>query len=84
MSQKGEKSSEIVIFVLSGIQHNFCYAGTVNFTKTPRSETQINLLKTKRNLLYIRNQTVPRRKHFPPRLNNQSFIDVYSKGRCLF
>ena len=28
----------------------------------------INLLKTKRNLLYIRNQFVPRSKHFPPRL----------------
>ena len=29
---------------------------------------QTNLLKTKRNLLYIRNQFVPRSKHFPPRL----------------
>jgi hypothetical protein len=28
----------------------------------------INLLKTKRNLLYIRHQSVPRCKHFPPRL----------------
>jgi hypothetical protein len=28
----------------------------------------INLSKTKRNLLYIRNQSVPRCKHFPPRL----------------
>jgi len=28
----------------------------------------VNLLKTKRNLLYIRHQTVPRCKHFPPRL----------------
>jgi len=28
----------------------------------------INLLKTKRNLLYTRNQSVPRCKHFPPRL----------------
>ena len=28
----------------------------------------INLLKTKRNLLYIRNQSAPRSKHFPPRL----------------
>jgi hypothetical protein len=27
-----------------------------------------NLLKTKHNLLYIRNQSVPRCKHFPPRL----------------
>jgi len=30
--------------------------------------TNIKLLKTKRNLLYIRNQSVPRCKHFPPRL----------------
>jgi len=30
--------------------------------------TFINPLKTKRNLLYIRNQSVPRCKHFPPRL----------------
>ena len=28
----------------------------------------INLLETRRNLLYIRNQSVPRSKHFPPRL----------------
>jgi len=28
----------------------------------------VNLLKTKRNLLYIRNQSVPRCKHFPSRL----------------
>ena len=27
-----------------------------------------NLLKTNRNLLYIRNQSVPRSKHSPPRL----------------
>ena len=27
-----------------------------------------NLLKTKRNLLYIRKQSVPRSKHFLPRL----------------
>jgi hypothetical protein len=30
----------------------------------------INLLKTKRNLLYIRNYFVPHCKHFPPRLKN--------------
>jgi len=28
----------------------------------------INLLKAKRNLLYIRNKAVPRCEHFPPRL----------------
>jgi hypothetical protein len=30
--------------------------------------TFFNLLKTKRNLLYVRNQSVPRCKHLPPRL----------------
>jgi len=30
--------------------------------------SQINRLQTKSNLLYIRNQSVPRCKHFPPRL----------------
>ena len=30
--------------------------------------TYFNLLKTKRNLLYIRNQSVPHSKHFPSRL----------------
>jgi hypothetical protein len=29
---------------------------------------EINILRTKRNLLYIRHQSVPRCKHFPPRL----------------
>jgi len=28
----------------------------------------INILKTKRNPLYIRNRSVPRCKQFPPRL----------------
>ena len=35
---------------------------------TARHKTDINLLKTKRNLLYIRNQFLLRSKHFPPRL----------------
>ena len=29
---------------------------------------EFNLLNTKRSLLYIMNQSVPRSKHFPPRL----------------
>ena len=29
---------------------------------------KVNLLNTKRNLLYIRNQSEPRSKHFQPRL----------------
>jgi len=31
-------------------------------------QQDINLLTTKRNLLYMRYQSVPRCKHFPPRL----------------
>ena len=31
-------------------------------------EIYIKLLKTKLNLCYIRNQTVPRCEHFPPQL----------------
>jgi hypothetical protein len=34
----------------------------------PVLKVGINLLKTERNLLYIRNQSVPRCRHFPPRL----------------
>ena len=37
---------------------------------------RINLLKTKRNLLYIRNQSVPRSKLFPTRLHKKSVSDV--------
>ena len=33
-----------------------------------RDTVKLNLLKTKRNLLYIRNQSVPRCEHSPPRL----------------
>jgi len=32
------------------------------------SHVPVNISKTKRNLLYIKNQSVPRCKHFPPRL----------------
>jgi hypothetical protein len=33
-----------------------------------KNPLRINLLKTKRNLLYVMNQSVPRCKNFPPRL----------------
>ena len=33
-----------------------------------RQNELINLLKTKGSLFYIRNEFVPRSKHFPPRL----------------
>jgi len=38
------------------------------FLKKAETCNTFNLLKTKRNLLYIRNQSVPRCKHFPARL----------------
>ena len=37
------------------------------FTIRP-GDMYINLLKTKLNLLYIKNKFKPRRKHFPPLL----------------
>jgi hypothetical protein len=43
-------------------------AGKVLYSTAKRTLHDINLLKTKRNLLYIRNQSVPHSKHFPPRL----------------
>ena len=36
-----------------------------------------NLLKTKHNLLYIRNQSVPRSKHFPPRFKKTNHLIMY-------
>ena len=36
-----------------------------------------NLLQTKCNLLYIRNWSVPRCKHFPPRLYKKSQLILY-------
>jgi hypothetical protein len=42
---------------------------------------QINILKMKRNLLYIRNQSVPRCKHFPPRMTYKAKIAVCSEIR---
>jgi len=36
--------------------------------KNLQQPSLINLLKMKLNLLYIRNQSVTRCKHFPPRL----------------
>jgi len=43
---------------------------------------KLTSLKTKRNPLYISNQSVPRCKHH--RYKNQSVNAVYTKGRCLY
>jgi len=44
------------------------------------STRNVNLLKTKRNLLYIRNQSVPRCKHFPPRLEKPNVSALYKES----
>jgi hypothetical protein len=41
---------------------------TLNIEASDVSSRTLNLLKTERILLYIRKQSVPRCKHFPPRL----------------
>jgi len=40
----------------------------VQSNKTQDYFSQLNPLKTKRRLLYLKTQSVPRCKHFPPRL----------------
>jgi len=52
----------------SDLQDNVMNNAVSPFQCTTHNRAQINLLKTKRNLLYIRNQSVPRCKHFLPRL----------------
>jgi hypothetical protein len=42
----------------------FSYSDSFNLEVRIR----FNLLKKKRDLLYVRSQSVPRCKHFPPRL----------------
>ena len=45
---------------------------------------KINVLKTKRRLLYLKTQFVPRSKHFHLRYKNQSVYTVSGTSRCLF
>jgi hypothetical protein len=47
---------------------SYCSVHNIWITVNVWISVQLNLLKTKRNLLYISNQSVPRCKHFPPRL----------------
>jgi len=47
----------------------------------PQEDNCINLLKTKHNLLYIRNHSV---NTFHHGYKNQSINDIQSKSRCLF
>ena len=50
--------------------YNSAFKGLINLLKPTGHvmHQQFKLLKTKRDLLYIRNQFVPHSKHFPPRL----------------
>ena len=47
-------------------------------------EHYINLLNTKRGLLYLKTQFVPRSKHFFLDYKNQSVYAVSGTSRCLF
>ena len=47
-------------------QYNGAVSGVARFLSAV--DSNIKLLKAKRNLLYIRTESVPRNKHFPPRL----------------
>jgi len=52
--------------LLEGVSRNLIFE---NFSKICREKSSfINLVKTKRNPLYISNHSVPRCEHFPPRL----------------
>jgi len=43
-----------------------------------------NLIQTKSNLLYVRNQFVPRCKHFPPRLKKASQLTTYTAKAAVY
>jgi hypothetical protein len=53
-------------------------------TSQHTSLSQVNPLKTKRRMLYLKTQSVPRCKHFSSRLQNQSIYAVSDASRCLF
>jgi len=48
------------------VQMSKCRANTQKLRR--KYSVPFNLLKVESNMLYIRNQSVPRCKHFPPRL----------------
>jgi hypothetical protein len=56
------------------VQSSITFKGMVN----------INHLKTKRRLLYLNTQVVPRCKHFYLGYKNQSVYAVSGTSRCLF
>ena len=62
------RSAALMMEVARAIETRWCLIIWIKHTHLLWLIRKFNLLKTKRNLLYIRNQSVPRCKHFPPRL----------------
>ena len=61
------------------------YDDDYDTNRNPMDNAQyINPLKTKRRLLYLKAQSIPRCKHFSSRLWNQSVYAVSGTSRCLF
>jgi hypothetical protein len=60
----------------TGKTHRYLVTQTLPFLATvnaiPQNIISINLSKTKRNLIYVRNQSLPRCKHFPLQLKKNN------------
>ena len=56
----------------------------LNILNINSKEAEINPLNTKRRLLYLKTQFVPRSKHFHLCYKNQSVYAVSDTSRCLF
>ena len=63
-TQSGKLQHSVAEMILRHTDSSACIVSAVSKWWHP----SLNLLKTKRNLLYIRTQSVPRCRHFPPRL----------------
>ena len=86
--------SSLFLYVLRGIPIQICDSFLCN-PKRSRSVDMlkmlifdkrvfINPLKTKRRLLYLKTQFVPRSKHFHLGYKNKSVYAVSGTSRCLF
>jgi hypothetical protein len=69
----GQDLYEYLVFFLSASSHNspesfIAFAIWLNLRHRASVNNALNLSKTERNLLHIRNRSVPRSKHFPQRL----------------
>jgi hypothetical protein len=56
------------VYSMVYLKHFVTISWDIRIETVTHTAAVIKLLKSKRNLLYIRNQSVPRCKHFPPRL----------------